>query len=136
MIIRQTEKQTIDGKPIVEVKIGDKWHTFYQDETAQALIEYDTAIESISFSYESGENNTRKIDREETRKHLTMISNDRVLGFHQYFKPDTGITYKAIVVWSKRGDKWLPSMKKGVSELTAEDMIKLNDGIQIMNKWE
>lgn len=135
MIIRQTAKRTIHDKPIVEVKMGEKWHTFYQNDDDQTLVEYDTAIEAISFSYEITENNNRKIDREEIRKHLELISNDRVLGFHEYFKPDTGITYKAIVVWSKRGDKWLPSMKKGVSELTIEDMVKLNHGLYIMNGW-
>jgi len=129
-ITRQTEEVTIDGKPIVKIKMNGEWHSFYAE--GDNLIEYDQAINNISFSYEmkTSETGEKVVFRAETKKILKLISEGRVIGFHEYKTPKTENTIlKAIIVWNYVKGSWYPSSKKGISALSTEDISILKTGI-------
>lgn len=128
MYIKQTDRFTVDGLPIVQIKHNGETKSYFCIEDKEELIEYDESINNISFSYEEeeDEDGTKKVFREETRKRLTLISKDRILGLHEYFKPSTGESFKAIVVWKKFKGLWRPSVQKGCSDMDNDDIMRLS----------
>lgn len=129
MIIRETNRKTIDGLPIVQLKIGGEMLSFYRDDEKDELVEYDENINNISYSYEETTDASRKIIREETKKLLKTISRDRVLGFHEYFNSENE-DFKAIVIWKKSRGTWRPTLTKGLSGLKDTDIAVLLNGIK------
>ena len=123
-INRKTDKTTIDGKPLLYLKIDGVWGYYY--ESGDDLIQYDMeGIEKISFSYTEKDGDKEVVHRIETKKLLKMISGNRILGFHEYTDKDN-TPKKSIVIWVYTRGSWRLSLKKGLSELTDSDIIILN----------
>lgn len=129
LAIKQTDMKAINGCPIVEIIRDGKKEYYYED--GDCLMEYDITINDISFSYQhEDDEDSVTIHREETKKLLKFISGNRVLGFHEYHCPNDGDKdQRAIVVWTKFKGAYRPSTKRGVSNMTIEDMVVLKNGI-------
>ena len=123
-VIRKTDKKTFDGKDLHILIINGKQGYYYAD--GDNMVEYDENIENITYTYlekkeEDGVFITHIAHRTETRKILKRISDNRILGFHEY-KDKEGVQLKAIVVWVYSRGKWCLSLKKGIPNLTNSDI--------------
>lgn len=129
-VIRKCEETTIDGKPLVKLKIGGVWGYYYED--GDDLVEYDAEnINKITFSYSEKKDNTETVHRKETKKLLKMISGNRIMGFHEYLD-NKDQPKNAIVVWVYTKGQWRLSLKKGISDLIPDDISIMKNGITEM----